>query len=138
PRQPLGYGRDKKISGGRMTTVRAAAVIGAAIILCTASPNNGRAEEPAKDYPNRPVTLVVPFAPGGSTGLIARLIGQKLEQRLGKPVVVEHRPGAGGMTAVAPGAHGTADGHTPMMGSRTALGPNVHPRQSPPVRPRTG
>src|SRR5262249_62386363 len=136
PRQPLGYGRDKKISGGRMTTVRAAAVIGAAIILCTASPNNGRAEEPAKDYPNRPVTFVVPFAPGGSTGMIARLIGQKLEQRLGKPFVVEHRPGAGGMTAVAQVAHGTADGYTLMMASSTALAINVNVRKSLPYDPR--
>ena len=51
------------------------------------------------DYPNRQVNLVVPFAPGGSTDILGRLIGQKLSDRFGKPFVVENRPGAGTVTA---------------------------------------
>ena len=56
----------------------------------------------AQDYPTHSVTILVPFAPGGGTDLIARAIGQKLEQRLGKSFVIENRPGAG--TTIAAGA----------------------------------
>ena len=51
------------------------------------------------DYPNKPITLVVPLAPGGSNDILARLVGQKLERKFGKPVIIENRPGAGGITA---------------------------------------
>jgi tripartite-type tricarboxylate transporter receptor subunit TctC len=90
----------------------------------------------ALDYPNRPVTLVVPFAPGGSTSIIARVLAQKLEQRLGRPFVVENRPGSGGMTAVSAVAHGTPDGYTLMMASSTALAINVNVRKTLPYDPR--
>ena len=56
----------------------------------------------AQDYPTHSVTILVPFAPGGGTDLIARAVGQKLEQRLGEPFVIENRPGAG--TTIAAGA----------------------------------
>ena len=64
------------------------------IALLAAPPQTAIAQ--ASDYPNRPVTFIVPFAPGGATGLIARIMAQKLEQRLGKPFVVDHRPGCCG------------------------------------------
>ena len=95
------------------------------------------AEESAADYPSRPVTFVVPFAPGGSTGLIARIIGQKLEQRLGKPFVIDHRAGGGGVIGVTQVAHGTPDGYTIMMASSTALAINPNVRKSLPYDPRT-
>jgi tripartite-type tricarboxylate transporter receptor subunit TctC len=59
----------------------------------------------AQDYPSRPITLVVPFAPGGGLDMIARQLQPLLEQRLGKPLLIENRPGAGtmiGAAAVAP------------------------------------
>jgi tripartite-type tricarboxylate transporter receptor subunit TctC len=79
----------------------------------------------AQDYPARPVTIVVPFTPAGTTDILARLIGQHLEQRLGKPFLVENRPGAGmqiGTTAVAKSA---PDGYTLLVAPSSALAVNV-------------
>jgi tripartite-type tricarboxylate transporter receptor subunit TctC len=89
----------------------------------------------AQDYPNRPVTFVVPFAPGGVTDLFARLVAQKLEQKFGKPFVVENRPGGGGMTAVTGVARAAPDGYTIIMASSTALAINVSVRKSLPYDP---
>jgi tripartite-type tricarboxylate transporter receptor subunit TctC len=96
------------------------------------------AHEPARadDYPARPVTFVVPFAPGGATSLFARLLSQQLEQRLGKPFVVENRPGGGGVTAAAAVARSTPDGYTIMMASSTVLAINPTLRKSLPYDPR--
>ena len=88
------------------------------------------------DYPSRPVTFVVPFAPGGVTTLFARLLAQRLEQRLGKPFVVDNRPGGGGVTAAHAVANATPDGHTIMMASSTVLAINVSVRKNLPYDPR--
>src|SRR5262249_19316527 len=66
----------------------------------------------------------------------ARLLGQKLEQRLGKPFVVEHRPGGGGVTAATAVARGTPDGYTIMMASSTVLAINATVRKNLPYDPR--
>ncbi|HTS40627.1 MAG TPA: tripartite tricarboxylate transporter substrate binding protein [Xanthobacteraceae bacterium] len=79
----------------------------------------------AEDFPARPITIVVPYTAGGSTDIMARLIGQKLEERLGKPVVVELKPGAGtaiGATAVVKSA---PDGYTLLMATPTPMAINV-------------
>jgi tripartite-type tricarboxylate transporter receptor subunit TctC len=68
-----------------------------------------------EDYPNHPVTFVVPFAPAGGTDVLARLLGQKLEQRFGKPFVVENRPGAGTLIATNFVAKSPPDGYTIML-----------------------
>jgi tripartite-type tricarboxylate transporter receptor subunit TctC len=83
----------------------------------------------AADYPSKPVTFVVPFAAGGVTSLFARILAQKLEQRLGKPFVVENRPGGGGVTAAVAVANAPPDGHTIMMASSTVLAINVTMRK---------
>jgi tripartite-type tricarboxylate transporter receptor subunit TctC len=91
----------------------------------------------APDYPTRPVTFVVPFAPGGVTSLFARLLAQNLEQRFGKPFVVENRPGGGGVTAAMGVINAEPDGHTIIMASSTMLAINVSVRKHLPYDPRT-
>src|SRR5262245_15067033 len=93
------------------------------------------AAAPASDYPARPVTFVVPYAPGGATDLFARLLGQKLEQRLGKPFVVENRPGASATIAASAVARSAPDGYTLMMASSTPMALNVTVRKSLPYDP---
>src|SRR5580704_18861787 len=73
-----------------------------------------RAED-AEDYPSHPVSFIVPFAPGGGTDILARLLGQKLETRLGKSFVVENRPGSGTVIATNFIAKSPPDGYTIMM-----------------------
>src|SRR5499426_4550840 len=90
----------------------------------------------AQTYPARPVTFVVPFAPGGGTEFLARLLGQRLEQRLGKPFIIENRPGGGGVTAASAVAHASPDGYTIMMASSTLLATNVTLRRNLPYDPR--
>jgi len=88
------------------------------------------------DYPNRPITLVVPLAPGGSNDILARLVGQKLERKFGKPVIVENRPGAGGITAATAVVRGPADGYTLIAASSTMMALNVTVRKQMPYDPR--
>jgi tripartite-type tricarboxylate transporter receptor subunit TctC len=83
------------------------------------------AEAAAQGYPTRPVTFVVPFAAGGGTEFLARMLGQRLEQRLGKPFVIENRPGAGGVTGAASVARAAPDGYTILMAPSPVMAINV-------------
>ncbi|MGB3745009.1 MAG: tripartite tricarboxylate transporter substrate binding protein [Xanthobacteraceae bacterium] len=74
-----------------------------------------RAQVAGENYPERQVTFIVPFAPAGGTDILTRLLAQKLEARLGKPFVVENRPGAGTILATNYLAKSPPDGYTIMM-----------------------
>jgi tripartite-type tricarboxylate transporter receptor subunit TctC len=83
------------------------------------------AQSPAQDYPNRQVNFVVPFAPGGGTDILGRLVGQKLSERFGHPFVVENRPGAGTVTAAVQVAKSVPDGYTIMMATSGTMAMNT-------------
>src|SRR6185369_5835192 len=93
----------------------------AAGLLALSSPT---AFAQAQDYPNRAVTIVAPAAPGGLYSLFARLIGSKLEQRLGKPFIVENRPGASSIVGATSVIRGPHDGYTLMVGNTSGLATN--------------
>lgn len=69
------------------------------------------------DWPTRPITLIVPFPPGGTTDLLARLVAREAGNRLGQNMVVENRPGAGGGIGAAAVARAQPDGYTVVMGT---------------------
>ena len=71
----------------------------------------------AQAWPGRPIRLVVPFPPGGLIDNMARLVGSRLSQELGQPVVIDNKPGAGGNVGAAEAARATADGYTLLMAS---------------------
>jgi tripartite-type tricarboxylate transporter receptor subunit TctC len=70
-------------------------------------------------FPTKPIRLIVGFAPGGNTDTVARLVGQKLSERLGTPVVIDNRGGAGGTIGTELAARANADGYTLTMGTTT-------------------
>jgi tripartite-type tricarboxylate transporter receptor subunit TctC len=79
----------------------------------------------AQAYPSKPIKLIVPFAPGGSTDIVARIIATKLSPILGQPVIVENKAGAGGSIGAAEIAKSAPDGYTIGMGSVSTMGTNI-------------
>jgi tripartite-type tricarboxylate transporter receptor subunit TctC len=79
----------------------------------------------AQGYPTRPITLISPTAAGGSNDMICRILAARLADRLGKPVVIENRPGAGFVTGTVAGARAAPDGYTLVMPGSFALAANV-------------
>jgi len=85
-------------------------------------------EAQAQSFPNRTITLVIPFAPGGSTSIVGRVIADRLSQLLGENIVVDNRPGAGGTVGTKLVAKSEPDGYTLLLGytGTLAIGPSLY------------
>src|ERR1700704_1225106 len=84
----------------------------------------------AAEYPDHPVRMIVPFTPAGATDLLARLVGERLGAKLGQPVVIDNRAGAGGNVGAEIAAHSPADGYTLLMGPASvyAISTTLYPK----------
>jgi tripartite-type tricarboxylate transporter receptor subunit TctC len=120
-----GVGREGRVAmdarlnrRGVLAATALAAVLGVAGLQAAAQP-----------YPARPITLVVPFPPGGSTTILARIIADKLSDALGRPFVVDNRGGAGGSIAARQVARSAPDGYTLLIAfsATLAISPSMFP-----------
>jgi tripartite-type tricarboxylate transporter receptor subunit TctC len=91
----------------------------AATLTSFASAAQAQTQAPTSDYPNKPVRLIVPFAPGGSADVFGRFLAQKLQDALGQPFVVDNRPGAGSVIGTDAVAKSAPDGYTLLLMSNT-------------------
>lgn len=102
-----------------ISATRRAFMLGAAatsLVACPAIAQSG--------FPSRPIRIVIGFPPGGGIDILARLIGPKMSEKLGQPVVVENRPGANGLIATQGVLQADADGHTILFGTTGNLAVN--------------
>src|SRR5207253_1901673 len=109
----------RRVRGG-IAMLRAlvrAAIIALGVIACGAPAH--------AQYPNRPVTIIVPLAAGSGMDVLVRLYADKLAQSLGKPVIVENRPGASLMLAANAVAQSAPDGHTLLVSTSSAMAINL-------------
>ena len=108
-----------------MATITLSAAALAVIGLMLGAPSSALAQ----DYPNRPIRIIVPFAAGGGTDVLARLLGQRFNESLGQPAVVENRSGAGGNIGAELVVKSPPDGYTLMMSTAsTAVNRTLYPK----------
>ncbi len=103
-----------------MITQRVAAFMGVFVIALSYA-----AIAAAQPYPNKPIRIVVPFGTGGSNDVLARLVAPKLSETLGQPVIVENRPGAGGVVGTDAVVNAAPNGYTVMIGLTSTLAVNA-------------
>jgi tripartite-type tricarboxylate transporter receptor subunit TctC len=99
-----------------LRTVLRSLMLGTAIVLLALLPTRAQS-----DFPTRPVEVIVPYAPGGVTDIIARTLSRELQSITGQPFVVENKPGATGIVTASFVKHAAPDGYTLMMGSTSQM-----------------
>src|ERR1700674_1265912 len=78
----------------------------------------------AQNYPSKPIRIVIAQAPGSATDVVSRIVGNRLSEGLGQPIVIEARPGAGGVVGTEAAARSAPDGYTLFMGNNSTHGSN--------------
>src|SRR6201991_3730140 len=110
----MGFGnharQQRTSAGSAFMPFRKYLLIAAAVVTAAFVPAQ------AQDFPTRPITLVIPFAPGGSTTIVGRGVADKMSELLGEKVVVDNRPGAGGTVGTKAVAKSEPDGYTLVLG----------------------
>jgi tripartite-type tricarboxylate transporter receptor subunit TctC len=101
-----------------------------ALLVGALGPGSGLAQDAAAGFPERPVRLIDPYAPGGGSGVLARIISEKLSPIWGKQIVVDNRPGAAGALGTEMAMRAAPDGHTLVMGTSgsIAINPSIYPK----------
>lgn len=115
---------NKKIASETKISRRQLMLAGAGAALTAALPA-ARAQAAAAAFPTKPVVLIVPFAAGGPTDVLARVIAEGMSKDLGQPVIVENTPGAGGTVGTARAARAAADGYAMLIGNVGTLAGNA-------------
>jgi len=120
------------VNESAMSTLKEAYSAGTAlfIVAMVAFPAATAIAQSAGAYPLKPIKIISPFAPGGANDIIARIVGQKLNEQWGQPVIIENRGGASGTIGVEACARAPADGYTIVLGgnSNLALAPHLYPK----------
>jgi tripartite-type tricarboxylate transporter receptor subunit TctC len=111
----LDFDKSRRRIGGLVTAASAIA-LGVCLVLVSSLQNPARAQD---NYPNRAVRLIVPFAPGGSTDVLARVYAARLGELLGQSIVVENRGGGASLVGIRAAAQSAPDGHTLLFAGNT-------------------
>lgn len=94
-----------------------------AVVASVFAPSSVRAQSA---FPNRPLRMILPYAPGGATDTVARIVAQRMSETLGQQVIVENKSGAGGVLGTREGVRSEADGYTILFGNVSTLVLNAH------------
>jgi len=103
------------------------ALVAAALCTVVQADAAAQAVTAAREFPNKPIRFIVPYPPGGTAGIQARVVGDKLAEAWGQPVVIDHRPGGGGNIGAELAAKAPPDGYTIVIGTAQthAINPSV-------------
>jgi tripartite-type tricarboxylate transporter receptor subunit TctC len=126
-------GESNRLAGDGVSIVRWWRKIGLAVVATAITAGLALAQD---SFPMRPITLIVPFPPGGNNTIIARIVAEKMSEALGKQIVVDNRAGAGGTLASRAVAQSTPDGYTLLWGfsGTLAIAPSLYPNAGYDVR----
>jgi len=127
---PLKRGDDRRTTVNTFVRALARAALAGLIFVAAGMP--ARSQDAAASYPNRPIRIIVGFAAGGGNDIFARVIGQKLSENIGQPVVIENKPGAGARLAADYVATQPTDGYTLMVSASggMSIAAAVYPKLS--------